>query len=96
MFKEPHLNPENLIIKRENLIIRLIDNRAVLLSPEYHHPFRFNRMGTRIWELIDSHQRVKDLIDAVTQLYDVDRKEVVRDITTFLSELLKNKLIKTD
>ena len=95
MFQKSRLSPENLIIKRKNLIVRLIDNRAILLSPEYHYPFRLNRMGTRIWELIDSHQRVKDLVDAVTQLYDVDRKEVVRDIKIFLSELLNKKLIKT-
>ena len=94
MFQVPQVKPDNLIIKRKDIIIRFIDNRAVLLNPEHPHPFRLNPIGTKIWELIDSYQRVKDLVDAVTELYNVDRKEVFHDIIDFLSELLKEELIK--
>jgi hypothetical protein len=95
MFQGPQLKLDDLIIKRKDLIIRLIDDRAVLLNPEYCHPFRLNAVGTKIWELIDSCQKVKDLVDAVTELYEANREEVVQDIKNFLSELLKSELIKT-
>ena len=94
MFQGLQLKPDNHIIKRKDLIIRSIDNRAVLLNPEHPHPFRLNPVGTKIWELIDSYQRVKDLVDAVTELYNVDKKEVFHDIKDFLSELSKKELIK--
>ncbi|MBW1705901.1 MAG: PqqD family protein [Deltaproteobacteria bacterium] len=94
MSQKNDLKPDDIVTKKKNVVCRFLDERAILLAPGYHHPFRLNEMGTRIWQLMDHHSRVDDLIDSVYGFYQVDRDEVVPDIISFLSKLMEKKLIK--
>ena len=88
------LKPDDIVIKKKNVVCRFLDERAILLNPGYHHPFWLNQMGTRIWQLMDHHSRVDDLIDSIYGLYQVDRDEAAPDIISFLSELIEKEFIK--
>jgi hypothetical protein len=88
------LKPDDIVIKKKDVVCRFLDNRAILLNPGYHHPFRLNEMGTRIWQLMDHPSRVDDLIDSVCGSHEIDRTEVVSDTISFLSELIEKKIIK--
>ena len=95
MCQKAALKPDDLVIKREDVVSRFLDNKAILVCPESRHPFRLNEVGTRIWELMDHHMRVDDLIDKVHGFYQMDRDEIYPDIIAFLAELLERNLIKT-
>jgi len=94
MSQKNFLKPDDIVIKKKDVVCRFLDDRAILLNPGYHHPFRLNQMGTRIWQLMDHHLRVGDLIDSVCGSYKVDRAEVTPDTISFLLELIEKEIIK--
>ena len=89
-----HLKSDDIVIKDKNVVCRYLDERAILLNNGYGHPFRLNKMGTRIWKLLDHHSRVEDLIENVYGFYQVDRNEAAPDTISFLSQLIDKKLLK--
>lgn len=89
------LKPGDIVVKGEDVVARFLEDRAILLHPDSRHPFRLNEVGTRIWELMDRHNRIEDLIEALSGVYEIDRDQAFPDIMAFLEELLKRNLIRT-
>ena len=89
-----NVKPDDNVIKRKNIISRIIDDQMLLLCPESNRLFRLNKVGASIWELLDQHQKVDELINFVGDLYQIEQDNAASDVLTFLNTLLDNKLIK--
>lgn len=92
--REINVKPDDSVIKRKNIISRIVDDQMLLLCPESNRLFRLNKVGASIWELLDQHQKVDDLINSLGNLYQIDRDNAVSDVLSFLNILLDNKLIR--
>jgi hypothetical protein len=88
------VKPDDSVKKRKNIISRIIDDQMLLLCPESNRLFRLNKVGTSIWELLDQHQKVDDLINSVGDRYQIERDNAVSDVLFFLNTLLENQLIR--
>ena len=88
------MKPDDNVIKRKNIISRIIDDQMLLLCPESNRLFRLNKVGASIWELLDQHQKVDELINFVGDLYQIEQDNAASDVLTFLNPLLDNKLIR--
>lgn len=88
------MKPDDNVIKRKNIISRIIDDQMLLLCPESNRLFRLNKVGASIWELLDQHQKVDELINFVGDLYQIEQDNAASDVLTFLNTLLDNKLIR--
>jgi hypothetical protein len=53
-----------------------------------------NEVGTRIWELVDGRTLVSQIIEAITQEYEITVEEAERDIIDFLGSLEAAGLIR--
>ena len=89
-----NVKPDDNVIKRKNIISRIIDDQMLLLCPESNRLFRLNKVGASIWELLDQHQKVDELINFVGDLYQIEQDNAASDVLTFLNTLLDNKLIR--
>lgn len=54
----------------------------------------FNETGAFIWRLLEKQKSEDALLDAVTNVYDIDREGARRDVDNFLSRLESIKIIE--
>lgn len=84
----PHLIP--------NVIWRVLDDNAVLVSPEGGQVTILNDVGTKIWSLIDGQNSGTDIAHHLVQQYDVSVAQACQDVETFLVKLNNRGLIIWD
>lgn len=89
--KIPKKNPE--------LAWRVIDNEAVIIpldeqTPESEKINFLNETGTKIWELIDGKNSIKDIIVKIVEEYDIDEKEAEKEVMSFIKKLKNKNLVK--
>jgi len=84
--------------KNKNLAWRVIDGEAVIIplteqSEEGETINILNQTATRIWELCNSKNQVKDIIDSLSQEYDAEEALVICQVERTMNELLEKRLI---
>lgn len=94
MTTDTSITNNDLVIKQKDIITRVLDEEAILMRVNYRYPFRLDKMGTMIWQLMDRQQRVDDLIEYVCDSYDVEREDATKDILAFLEKLKGKGLLK--
>jgi Coenzyme PQQ synthesis protein D (PqqD) len=66
---------------------------AVLLDIEQGLCFSLNPVGTRIWEMLKDGRSVDEISDALEQEFHVPRTQLLSDISDFLEQLAKMRLV---
>ena len=84
------------IIKRKDIISRVIDNHLLLLSPESRLLFRLNEFGALIWNQLDHYHLITDLLESITDTYQVEQDILANDLIDFLEALRDKNLITID
>lgn len=57
--------------------------------------FSLNETGRAIWDKLDGVKTVGDVITELTGEFDVSKSEIEKDVTGFLGELMRRKMIRT-
>jgi hypothetical protein len=57
--------------------------------------YTFNPIGRSLWRLLESGRSVEELANWVATHYEVDAKQAVADVQSYLSELQEVGLIRT-
>lgn len=84
--------------KNLDFILREIYGKSILMPIRYNEasnePIYFNETATLIWKLVDEEKDIKNLLNSIYQIYDLDSNsaEAVA-INGFINQLIKNKLI---
>ncbi len=82
----------------EKLAWRVIDGEAVVIplenqSEEGEKLDIFNETATKIWELIDGKNTIKDIIKKIIDEYDIKPDEAQSQIKKLISEMSAKKVI---
>ena len=56
--------------------------------------YTLNEVGTRIWQMIDSQIKVRQIVESVSREYDVSREEAERDVVELIDSLAEAGLIR--
>ncbi len=56
--------------------------------------YTLNETGAFIWELIDGKRNVEELINALTEEYDIDTVTAKTDVFSFIDNMNKYLIIK--
>jgi hypothetical protein len=70
-----------------------IDNEIVAISIEHGTCYGLNQVGSQIWNLIAGSVRIRDLIAALLNEYQVDPDVCERQVLDLLEELRAEGLI---
>lgn len=73
---------------------RSIDGEAVLIDPSNGTVFVLNRLGARIWELLEEPRTTEDLVASVDLDVAPPEETVAADIATFLAALAERRLVE--
>jgi hypothetical protein len=70
-----------------------VDGETVLLDLESESYFGLDEVGTRIWQLLNEGSNLQTVFDILLEEYDVDEKQLEKDIQDYVARLVKAGLI---
>lgn len=85
--------------KSDKVVSRRIENNLLLVpihcqASDINGFYKLNEVGTEIWEHIDGHRSVAEIINAVVSEFDVTAETTERDVTEFLEQLKEIRAIE--
>ncbi|MEW6027514.1 MAG: PqqD family protein [Planctomycetota bacterium] len=81
-------------VERINHPFQMIEGDTIIVNPKDRLMHQLNDVGSRVWELIARKQAVTDLVNAITNEYDIEPPEAGADIIQLLEKMSELKLIK--
>jgi hypothetical protein len=77
----------SIVVLSKDAIFRDLNGEAVILDLASGAYFGLNQVGTRIWQLIEQHGRLRTVLDELCSEYDVGPDELERDLLDLVSRL---------
>jgi hypothetical protein len=74
---------------------REIDGEIVALDRERSEYLAVNRTGAAVWSLLVEGATRDDLVQRLTERFDVEAEVAARDVQAFVDELRSKKLLRT-
>lgn len=81
------------VAQNKDIAYRVIDEEAIILTPEDGMLHNLNALATRIFELANGARTVNDIVKAVCDEFDVDENTARRDTINFIEDLLHKKML---
>ncbi len=91
---------ENMVLsKNSNMVTRVIQDETILLpiyktSKEINCIYTLNKVGSRLWGLIDGKRTVGEIKKPLLKEFDATSQEIDTEMDKFLKELKEIKAIK--
>ncbi len=85
---------DSVVVQEDEPVAAEVDGEVVMLSERAGAYFGLDGVGSDIWRLLAQPRRVSDLCQSLSQRYDADAETLIRDVTSFLEELLARKLVR--
>ena len=73
-----------------------INDEGFIFDPETGNSFTVNSTGLFIIKLLKEGKSVEEIIEALTQEFEVDREEAMRDVTDFIEQLRLLGLVEAE
>jgi len=83
------ITQENFIRQNKEVFTNSLDDEIVMMHIKTGKYY----VGTRIWEIISKKTQVKDIVDILTEEYEVSKEQCEHDVFTLLEDLRENDLI---
>lgn len=71
-----------------------IEGESVILHMDQGQYYGFNEVGTEIWELTREPTSVDEIVQSVTEAYEVTEERCVTDTKELLEELIQKDLVR--
>ena len=87
------LRADDVVERNAALLTTEVDGEIMAMSVERGECFGLDRVGSRVWALIEQPRSVADLCEALTEEFDVDAETCLRDVTDLLETLRASDLV---
>ena len=90
---------ERIYAKSRDLVEREIEGETIMvpltsgIGDLEDELFSLNKVGKDVWARIDGKKPVRDIVEELLEIYEVDREGLTTDVLGFLAQLEKRKLI---
>ena len=82
------------VISRNPVIIHsAMDDEVVMMSVDQGLFFGVDKIGTHIWNILETPAKVEELIEKLVDHYDVEPELCKNDTLLFLNDMLLKKVI---
>ena len=79
----------------EDVLFQEIQGEAVLLHLKTGDYFGLDRVGVRIWNLLQTHEALDRVLAAMLEIYDVGEEQCTRDLLDLVTRMEANGLVAT-
>lgn len=81
-----------------NIVTRKTGSEYVLVPvanniADMNSVYTLNESGAFIWELIDGKRNVEEIINTLTEEYDIDHESAEKDVFSFINDMSKYLII---
>ena len=77
----------------EDVVFRDLEGEAVILNLESGTYFGLDKVGTRIWSLLQKNSSLREVFEAALDEYEVDAETLERDLLRLVQELRAKGLV---
>lgn len=77
----------------DQIIDRVVDDEALLIHLTSGNLFSLSTVGTSVWHNIDGRRTVENLVELITEEYDVDKGLATADVLRLVEQLADEGLI---
>ena len=84
---------QSVISRNPEIIHSAMDDEVVMMSVDQGLFFGVDKIGTHIWNLLETPAKVDGLIEKLIAHYDVDPELCKHDTLLFLNDMLLKKVI---
>ena len=77
----------------QDLIWRVLDDGAVIITPDQGQVRVLNQVGAAIWQMIDGQNTTSDIALQLSLDFDVEAQEAEKDVRAFLDVLDEKGLL---
>lgn len=77
----------------DDVIFQELEGEAVLLNMQSEIYFGLNGMGTRIWQLLKTHGRLRSISETILNEYDIDEEQLGNHLCEFIDKLHSKGLV---
>ena len=92
--KDYGVNLDSVVSKNEEIDDTDLDGEKVMMNLDKGQYFMMNEVGSRIWELIEGNTSIVNIIETLTNEYEVDEETCENTVMEFLGRLKDAELIK--
>jgi hypothetical protein len=84
---------DTVLQRKEGLLFNKLDGELVMLSVQNSQYYGMDKIGAKIWELIETPKSLKSLVSDLLSHYEVSEEKCTQDTIEFLLKLDEKKLI---
>jgi len=88
------LTLDTVLAQNEALAVAAIGDEIVMLHVDRNAYYNTDAIGAEVWRQLAQPRRLGDVCDALTALYDVDGAICQQDVLAFLSEAVREDVVK--
>lgn len=89
----PALSLEHSVAASDTTVFREVSGEAVLLQLDEGTYYGLDDVGTRLWQLMLTHNRLQDVFDAALAEFDVTADDLQRDLLNLAQQLVERRLL---
>ena len=90
------LSMQSVITRNTEIVTADMDGETVMMSIELGKYYNLGKMGSVIWNMIETPLTVEALIGKLLNAYDVERAQCETEVLAFLSDTVENGLVKLE
>ncbi len=72
---------------------RVVDGEAVIVALKDAEINVANKVGTRIWDLVDGKRSLYDIAGVISDEFEISSEEALQDTIEFVEDLVKRKML---
>ncbi len=77
------------ITRHNDMLSAEIGGEAIMMSIEKGAYFGLNPVATRIWDLIEQPKSIAELIQTITDEYEVSAEQAAEDVQAFVADMIE-------
>ena len=91
--KKGEIDHKTLLIRNPQQAYSEIDDEIVMLSIEKGEYYNLDKIGRDIWKYLSSTHSFEEIIEFLTETYDVTSAQCEQDVKPFVIELLEKGIL---
>ncbi len=93
--KNIKIGDDTILLRKQDQLFSEIDGEVVMLSVENSEYYGMDKVGSRIWQLIEKPIALKLLIGMLLDEYEVTEEQCTKDTLAFLEQLMEKDLVES-
>ena len=94
MGRKKMIGTETVVAQVEELVSSDLDGETVMMSVQNGKYYGMDKIGSRIWALIEEPRSVSNVCNILLGEFNVSRERCEQDVLAFLNKLAEDNLVK--